>query len=318
MQDRNSDGANNGVCILTCFEVQSIAGYIECLKDIRSECLYGRNDSGIRLYYRGEPNDYGDTAGQPGINRGNWLDGDNESDLFRECERRLPQEFVECKTTFEKLVKMQHYRVPTRLLDISLDPLLALFFALYIDPKSKSSDNRDAVVLVYGIPQKAILNWHSDKVSVISNVATYGYDDLDIASLSRNKEDFNASESIHHLLHEIRAEKPHFLPEIEIDHLESIYCVHPLLDNPRIRMQQGVFLLFGINGNKHHLATFESNKGPEIQIMKILIPRCAKVQIREELNILGKTIDNVYPDWDGVSDYFGRFYGKTVVNYYKV
>lgn len=32
-----------------------------------------------------------------------------ESDLIRECERRLPMEFAACKSTFEKLVKMQHY-----------------------------------------------------------------------------------------------------------------------------------------------------------------------------------------------------------------
>ena len=32
--------------------------------------------------------------------------------------------------------------------------------------------------------------------------------------------------------------------------------------------------------------------------------------MREELGILGTTVDTVYPDWDGVADYFNRFYGK--------
>ena len=99
--------------------------------------------------------------------------------------------------------------------------------------------------------------------------------------------------------------------------MKSIYCVHPLLDNPRIKAQQGAFLLFGMNGDKHHIATLESNKGPEIRMTKIHIPQSAKLRLREELNLLGRTIDNVYPDWDGVSDFFARFYNKSVEEYYK-
>jgi len=99
--------------------------------------------------------------------------------------------------------------------------------------------------------------------------------------------------------------------------MESVYCVHPLLDNPRIRSQQGAFLLFGMDGDKHHLATLESNKGPEIRMAKLFIPYCAKARIREELNLLGRTIDTVYPDWTGVSDYFSRFYNRKPEEYYR-
>ena len=88
------------------YEIRSIAEYIECLKELTQYGVNGFRD-GAKLYFRGEPMDYGATAGQPGIARGKWLEGDNESDLFRECERRLSQEFASCKSTFEKLVLMQ-------------------------------------------------------------------------------------------------------------------------------------------------------------------------------------------------------------------
>ena len=306
------------------YEIRSTADYIDCLKDLSKNGVDDYHDVTTNLYYRGEPDDYGETAGQPGIARGKWLEGDNESDLFRECERRLSHEFVNCKSTFEKLVLMQHYGIPTRLLDVSIDPLQALFFALYHDPKYPCNDKNDSVVLVYEVPKNSIRSWHSDVVSVISNIAVYRFDDdaLSVKDMpytddrcGRGK--FNEEDPIKHLLHEIRAEKPYFEPWIKKDNMESIYCVHPLLDNPRIRSQQGAFLLFGMDGDKHHLATLESNKGPEIRMTKIRIPQYAKMQIREELKLLGKTIDTIYPDWVGVSDYFNRFYGKNVDEWYK-
>ena len=305
----------------TYYDIYSVADYLEMLKNLSHYGVEGYREK-VQLYFRGEPDDYGDTAGMPGIGRDKWLESNNESTLFRECERRLSSEFASCKSTFEKLVLMQHYGIPTRVLDVSVDSLQALFFALYIDPKSKKDDNRDCVVLVYEIPKQSIRNWHSDTVSVISNIAVCDNDDLDIRNLPESMDElsltrFNEDKGIGHLLHEIKAEKPYFGPWIKKKTLQSIYCVHPLLDNPRIRAQQGAFLLFGIDGDKHHLAMLESNKGPEIRLAKIRIPQCAKTQIREELNLLGKTIDTVYPDWTGVSDYFARFYNKPVEEYYK-
>ena len=199
----------------------------------------------------------------------------------------------------------------------------ALFFALYIDPKSKHSDDCDAVVLIYEVSKSSIRSYHSDVVSIISNIAVYRYDDdslcirdLPYSDDKWNREKFNGNDCITHLIHEIRAEKPYFKEWIKKDNMESIYCVHPLIDNPRIRSQQGAFLLFGIDGDKHHLATLESNKGPEIRMTKIRIPQNAKLQLREELNLLGKTVDTVYLDWGGVSDFFNRFYGKKPEEYY--
>ena len=302
-------------------DIYSVADYLEVLKNFLHYGIEGYHED-VQLYFRGEPQDYGDSAGTPSIARGGWLEGNRESTLFRECERRLSHEFANCSTTFEKLVLMQHYGIRTRLLDVSQDSLQALFFALYNDPKYPMDDNCDSIVLVYEIPNDSVRNWHSDVVSVISNIAVYNYNNLDIRHLSNSTEEsartaFNEDESIKHLLHEIRAEKPYFGPWIKKDNMESIYCVHPLLDNPRIKSQHGAFLLFGIDGDKNHLATLESNKGSEIRLTKIRIPYSAKARIREELNLLGKTVDSVYPDWDGVSDYFNRFYEKTPEEYYK-
>ena len=49
------------------YTIHSIAEYLECLKDLSAKGVSGSSKAESRLYFRGEPQDYGKTAGQPGI-----------------------------------------------------------------------------------------------------------------------------------------------------------------------------------------------------------------------------------------------------------
>lgn len=49
--------------------------------------------------------------------------------LFRDMVAHIPQSFSECKSALDYLVQMQHYGLPTRLLDVTTNPLVALYFA---------------------------------------------------------------------------------------------------------------------------------------------------------------------------------------------
>ena len=53
----------------------------------------------------------------------------NEKGMFYDILIKKPKEFEECKNDFERLVKMQHYGLPTRLIDLTPNPLIALYFA---------------------------------------------------------------------------------------------------------------------------------------------------------------------------------------------
>ena len=60
----------------------------------------------------------------------------NESEIYHELIINCPDDFEKCHTHLEKLVKMQHYGLPTRLLDITRNPLVALYFACESNPES--------------------------------------------------------------------------------------------------------------------------------------------------------------------------------------
>ena len=284
--------------------INTISDLLENLKHIKCKGLDGRRD-GVRYYYRGEPEDYGETGATPSIGRKNRLK--KEFQIFRETERRLPNEFARCKSTFEKLVLMQHYQIPTRIMDITTSALQAVFFACYIDHDYGMSEDKqgrkDGVVYVYEIPECKIKNYHSDAVSVLANIAVYDSDDLDISGLPTDEDNgrkiFNANWRIKHLLHEIRAEKPYFVDWINKKDMESIFCVHPLLNNSRIRAQQGAFLIYGIDGDRLHLAKWKDDPKGMIR-RKMIIPAEAKGKLLNDLKILGLTIDVVYPDWKGI------------------
>ena len=283
--------------------INTIADLVENLKCIECGGLDGHR-SNVRYYYRGEPEDYGITGATPSIGRGGRLK--RETQLFRETERRLPDEFASCKSTFEKLVLMQHYQIPTRIMDITTSALQAVFFACYNDPDygmcEEKQGRKDGVVYVYEVPEKKILNYHADRVSILANIAVCDSGNLDIRGIPADEEHdrklFNSNWKIKHLIHEIRSEKPYFTEWIKKKDMESIFCVHPLLSNPRIRAQQGAFLIYGIDGDKLHLAQWKDETDGMIR-RKMFIPAKAKKNLLKELKMLGLTIDIVYPDWKG-------------------
>ena len=113
--------------------VNSVAEFVAELDQLDRE-------EGTETFYRGQADK--DWKLIPSIFR--TPDGPKvEHLLFRDMVAHEPQSFSECQSALDHLVQMQHYGLPTRLLDVSMNPLVALYMACVpdaTDPLKKSFD----------------------------------------------------------------------------------------------------------------------------------------------------------------------------------
>jgi hypothetical protein len=230
----------------------------------------------------------------------------NEDILFKELVLRCPNDFSGQESTFQALVKMQHYSLPTRLLDITANPLVALYFAC----ESERSPSESGEVVVFRIPTSKIKYFDSDTVSVLANISRRPSNfELPAAGMELNA--FNDHNQIRFLLHEVKREKPYFEPSILREHLESVVCVKPKLDNARVIKQDGAFLLFGIDGRKIEPASVPLGYlagAPK----RLLVDPLKKAFIRKQLESLGLTQATIFPEIDKVAEFIKRNYATPV------
>lgn len=207
---------------------------------------------------------------------------EKEEILYKEAVRRCPEDFDRCRSAFEHLVKMQHYQVPTRLLDITTNPLVALYFACAGNPGA------DGEVYAFRVKKSEIKYFDSDAVSVVANLA-------------RRPVTFSPDDDMDYLLHEIRHEKPHFMDLIDREDLGRVFCVLPKLNNPRIIRQSGAFFLFGIDGEKRKQAEFR------VPFRRYTISAVGKKRILADLAKLGIDESTLFPELEMVADHLKRF-----------
>lgn len=212
-----------------------------------------------------------------------------------------PHEFAEDGTMFDKLVRMQHFGLPTRLLDVSRNAMVALYFAA--DPGPVGSPTTDGTVTAYSTPHELEKYYDSDSVSCIANLANMTAEEK--AQLALLKESlpndlsadesikvFNENEVVKRLLQFIRAEKSYFQPIINPVDLFVPYYVHPKLSNRRILAQAGAFIIYGLEAPRSMFFPYE------IEPKQFIVPGDVKASIRKALDNIGINESTLFPEID--------------------
>lgn len=226
---------------------------------------------------------------------GSWKFMPAEERLCKEVLIAHYDEFQGDQFCFDRLVRMQHYGLPTRLLDISGNPLVALFFACYCKPELMETDGE---VIVFQIQREKIKYFDSDTVSCLANLSNLTYSQKSKIDLRLDLGGFNRQDEIEKLLHHIKSEKSYFEPRIRPDDLSSIVCVKAKRTNNRIKSQSGAFLLFG------HEATLPEWGADGLNVSRVRITN--KAHILGQLDAININVTTVYPSIDQTTVHLAR------------
>lgn len=275
--------------------VKSLSGYIDIINSIQKQL---NNNEKNNIYYRGHKNYNYQLL--PSIYRENYIN--NEHKMYRDILIRNPEDFIHANSSFEKLTIMQHYGLPTRLLDVTKNSLVALFFAC----EEINNENNPAEVIIFNPSEKDIKYYDSDTVCILSNISK-----SERTLCYKNNEDFNESSEGQKILHLIKEDKPHFSNNINFLDFNRVLIVKPINNNNRVKRQSGYFFIFGFNEKITTPAELNCHLNIKTKKIRILVDPLNIKTIHKELNNLNINKESLFPEIENGTKHLKEIYNIT-------
>lgn len=209
---------------------------------------------------------------EPSLFRGGRLR--HEDEYINEVIRKFPDEF-ETAHTIDILTQLQHYSCPTRMLDVSENFFVGLFFACGGWDQCANNEyykqllNVDGAVHLYKVPVQDVKSINSETVVLLSNIARLKYEGKYFSDL-----EWQCEKDQHGVWHNYEL-VPHPVEELvrkNVKDVNKVFLVKTKWNNPRVRAQYGQFFLFGGLSGIEGLEYADKNCILDQKVRKINIP----------------------------------------------
>lgn len=263
-------------------KINSVADYVNLVCQSNKE-MKENGKKGDILLFRGQAdmeNELIPSLGRKGANGRILLE--EESNMIEMARYKLPTVFKKDLEPLEMLALLQHHGIPTRLLDVSENALVGLYFACH---DSKTTEGKDGEVIVFK------------------------NNDMDIANYPM----------VNKICETYRSRKEKTQDELQEmkDMSEKVVVVYAPSYSLRQNIQRGRYILFTNKIEKTQSGLKMVNeidavsKEEEPVVIRILVPSECKRQIRRDLRLLGVSkellfLDNADMVCKEIADRFGE------------
>ena len=275
---------------------------LECIENLLDICReLNKNYPDHVLYFRGERTNEWEL--RPSVMRhtekgkANLLE--RERVMLRNLRSRRPGDFLHASSALDEWVLARHHGLPTRLLDITRNPLVALYWAS--QENEQDDPQKPGRLHLFSVPRNMIEPFDSDEICLLTTFAKLPRycQELLLGKFLPNSTPLLYRKAIDDCYELIQQEKPYFKDRLDPIDFFRVFVVEPQQSFERIRAQSGAFLISAYHERFERKEVIKVN--PETPIynhIEFEIPHKYKQAARNDLRLLNITRETLMPGLD--------------------